>query len=244
MLKWGKQRPRDRLQEQGGGRRGGRERKRAAPVTRLRRWSRRQVTNRQHTRKRWDTSVARVAAAAPGAAGPSLAGEGPGAEATRTAGTSSGPGDPLGRSLLPARIALHSAEVRALSMAWGGQGSRVVTVGASPCWVALQSCGSEPQVTIARATSSGINQCWEGWIIWATAALCRVQCWEGPRVQGCHRSTGTPAWVHEKCGSGGSRSWPPQPKGCQGSQVGPADNVLRLPPAPPQLQDQGCSVAI
>lgn len=56
MLKWGKQSPRDRLQEQGGGRRGGRERKRAAPVTRLRRWGRRQVTNRQHTRKRWDTS--------------------------------------------------------------------------------------------------------------------------------------------------------------------------------------------
>lgn len=53
-----------------------------------------------------------------------------------------------------------------------------------------------------------------------------------------------PAWVHEKRGSGGSTSWSLQPKGCQGSQVGPADNVARLPLASPQLQGRGCSVTI
>lgn len=58
----------------------------------------------------------------------------------------------------------------------------MVTVGASPCWVALQSCGSEPWMTIARATSGGVDQGWEGWIIWGPAALCGVQCWKGPRA--------------------------------------------------------------
>lgn len=53
-----------------------------------------------------------------------------------------------------------------------------------------------------------------------------------------------PAWVHEKRGSGGSTSWSLQPKGCQGSQMGPADNVARLPLASPQLQGRGCSVTI
>lgn len=50
--------------------------------------------------------------------------------------------------------------------------------------------------------------------------------------------------MHEKRGSGGSTSWSLQPKGCQGSQVGPADNVARLPLASPQLQGRGCSIAI
>lgn len=39
----------------------------------------------------------------------------------------------------------------------GGRGSGMVTVGTSPCRVALPSCGSESRVTIPRATSGGVD---------------------------------------------------------------------------------------
>lgn len=52
-------------------------------------------------------------------------------------------------------------------------------------------------------------------------------CWSPGLPSGYHH----PAWVHEKRGSGGSTSRSLQHQGGQGSQVGPADNAPRLPPA-------------
>lgn len=64
-------------------------------------------------------------------------------------------------------------------------------VGTSPCRVALQSCGLEPQVTVPRDTNSRVDWCWEGWIVWGPAGFRGVQCWEGAGAQGCHQSTGS-----------------------------------------------------
>lgn len=88
---------------------------------------------------------------------PSLAGEGPGTEATRTAGTSArtwrSPRQESSSSQNSSSFCQGAGIVRGM----GGRGSRIVTVGTSPFHVALRSCGSEPRVTVPRATSGGVD---------------------------------------------------------------------------------------
>lgn len=116
-----------------------------------------------HTRKCWDTSQRGQAAAAPGAA--DLCWEGPRAEATRTAGTSARAWRSRSRLLAKSFFCQGVGTVRDV----GGWGSRMAVVG-TMCWVTPRCWGSEPWVTILRATSSGKHRCWEGWTVWE----CRV----------------------------------------------------------------------
>lgn len=143
------------------------ERKRAAPVTamQLRRWSSRQVTN----------SRTRGSAGTP-ASGARLqqlqvqqisAGKDQEQRQPELQGPQPGPGDPLCRSRLLAKSFFCQGVGTICDV--GGWGSRMAAVG-TVCWVTPRCWGSEPWVTILRATSSGKHQSWEGWTVWE----CRV----------------------------------------------------------------------